>query len=321
MPLGAIGLVGWMFYTGSKRGDIIFERNPASSFPQFLKKVAAVKSANGAASIVNPPNMHAILKFVLASIGVLCTILGLRSTMLWTSFDCTISSKDPVCSRVVGNVFTLWILGSLLTLLATGLGSYHGRRLVLAVTNRLSVSVGIEYKMHPKTQVITEWHRQLNTSTSAAKTIRRQSSGYRNTADPSSKDRYPRNQGSMGRLGRFLTSLADVCAKFSALTDPAMQQDLRNRGCWKKKDKYSMFYSEYNDNAPIWALFLFLKNLVVGVMLTSCDAHLCAVPCPCGIDAASCAAGKFFNATSEMSVPTCEHSVIAPLLGVHGKVW
>jgi hypothetical protein len=48
--------------------------------------------------------------------------------------------------------------------------------------------------------------------------------------------------GTMSTMGKFLTGIADVQAKFLALTDPVMQKDLRNGGTWKKKDTYGMFY-------------------------------------------------------------------------------
>ena len=56
---------------------------------------------------------------------------------------------------------------------------------------------------------------------------------------------------------------------------------MRNRGFWKKKNTYSMFYGDFNHNGMIWAMFLMLKSLLVGVMLTTCDVEMCSVPCPC----------------------------------------
>ena len=81
-------LLGWHVYAASKRGDIVFNHNPESSWKAFLRKVAAVKSEKGAENFVNPPVIHDGIKLSLGVIGTLLCILGLRSTMMYTSFDC-----------------------------------------------------------------------------------------------------------------------------------------------------------------------------------------------------------------------------------------
>ena len=63
-----------------------------------------------------------------------------------------------------------------------------------------------------------------------------------------------------------------------------------------------MFYGDFNHNVMIWAMFLMLKSLLVGVMLTTCDVEMCSVPCPCQQNDA-----KF--------------AVRAPLISLDGKVW
>jgi len=67
VPFGLIILLGYSFYAGSKRGNIEFQRNPGSSWTSFFKKVGAVKSVNGAESVLNPPFVHGLFKTILVS--------------------------------------------------------------------------------------------------------------------------------------------------------------------------------------------------------------------------------------------------------------
>eukprot|EP00277_Geminigera_cryophila_P033060 CAMPEP_0173119776 /NCGR_PEP_ID=MMETSP1102-20130122/52014_1 /TAXON_ID=49646 /ORGANISM="Geminigera sp., Strain Caron Lab Isolate" /LENGTH=198 /DNA_ID=CAMNT_0014025501 /DNA_START=149 /DNA_END=742 /DNA_ORIENTATION=- len=194
--------------------------------------------------------------------------------MTFTGFGCNLACKwnkgpaagyascswgeDEMCPAAGPEMFVFWSLGAFLTILATtALPSKFGRKFVLAVTNLMAKSIGIEYKMHDETLVVKPWHVPTP--------------GVR--GEP----------GTMSTMGKILTGIADVQAKFLALTDPVMQKDLRNGGTWKKKDTYGMFYGDYNQNGTIWALFLLLKNLLVGIMLTSCEVSMCSVPCACGI--------------------------------------
>ena len=55
----------------------------------------------------------------------------------------------------------------------------------------------------------------------------------------------------------------------------------------------------FNHNGMVWALFLMFKNVLVGVMLTTCDVSMCTVTCPCG---------------------PSDYKVTAPLLDPPGKV-
>jgi len=102
-------------------------------------------------------------------------------------------------------------------------------------------------------------------------------------------------------MARRLTNLADIQAKLWALKSPKNLKPLRKRGKWTKKDTYFMFYGEFAKFGAFWVVFLMLKNLLVGMMLTTCEVSMCAVPCPCGMPA--------------------EYRVSAPLLNVSGKVW
>ena len=183
--------------------------------------------------------------------------------------------KDEICAATAPRAVLFWILGFLLNGLALLLGYKPGRKLVLAVTNRLSRSIGVEYRMHEYTLVVKPWHVPTP--------------GLR--GEP----------GEMSSMGKFFTTLADFTARFEALFDPTMQKDLRCIGSWKKKDTYGMFYGDFNHNGAIWAAFLMFKNLMVGAMLTSCEATMCSVPCECGAEA--------------------EFRVSAPLLAVDYKVW
>ena len=168
--------------------------------------------------------------------------------------------------------------------------------LVLFLTNSISKSIGVTYAMHPNTMAVKISYKPI----------------------PGIRD----EPGKLSGLAKTLTTIADLFAKFEALTDPQMQNDLRNRGIWTKKDTFSMFYGEHNHNGAIWALFLMFKNVVVGVMLTSCNAVLCSVPCPCGSGESSCSLGTFANSTTAVTGGFCEHVVPgAPLLGLSGKVW
>ena len=240
MPLGSLVLVGYTMFAANKRGDSQFDRNPGSSFSAFFKKVAAVRAPKGAEDLVTPRVTHGTIKFLLATTGSLLSFLGLRSTITFSSYGCEMTCKDPatgvfdlakfnaehctwgadeMCEQSGPEMFIFWILGVLLIVLAsTVLGSKYGRKFVIALTNSISKSVGIEYKMHEDTLVVKAWH----------------------TPTPGLRG----EPGVLSGTGKFLTSLANVRAQFLALTDPAMQNDLRNLGTWKKKDTFAMFYGE-----------------------------------------------------------------------------
>jgi hypothetical protein len=239
--------------------------------------------------------IHERVVFVQAVTGTLLTILGLRATMTFSAFGCKLDCRPPsgkydlfkhfvkhctwgeeeICVSSAPEMVVFWILGFLLNGLAILLQSKPGRKFVIAITNSLSKSIGVEYKMHDETLVVKPWH----------------------TPTPGLRG----EPGEMSSMAKFFTTLADTWARFNALTDPKMQKDLRCMGTWKKKDTYGMFYGDFNHNGAIWAAFLMFKNLMVGAMLTTCEATMCSVPCECGADA--------------------EFKVSAPLLGVDGKVW
>ena len=253
---------------------IVFFSSSGSSWGAFFRKVAAVKSPNGAESLAHPRVVHGAFKFVLATTGTLLNLLGLRSTMTYTSFGCNMSAvnpstqgfdlahfswgvEDPSCVESGPEMFAFWLSGTFLIVISTVLTSFHGRRFVLFVTNSLSSSIGVTYRMHDQTLVVKPWH----------------------TPTPGVRG----EPGDMNTRAKFLTWLADMSARFSALTDPEMQkvgflarvseilfhfrivhpffgidilltllQDQRNRGSWKKKDTYAMFYGDFNHNGMIW---------------------------------------------------------------------
>jgi len=290
MPVGALALLSWNLYAGSKRGEIDFQQNPGSSWGAFFKTVGAVKSEKGAETFVHPKVIHGILKFILATVGTLLNLLGLKSTMGYTSFGCEMTGgnlflpeqdrrkfswgKDESCAVSGPEMFIFWIAGTFLIVLSGLLGSKPGRGFILTLTNTLSKRIGVEYKMHAETLVIKAWH----------------------VVTPGIRG----EPGEMGGMAKFLTFMADLSAKFNALTDPEIQKSLRNRGTWKRKNTYAMFYGEYNQNGMIWAMFLMLKACLTGIMLTSCEVSMCSVPCPCG---------------------DANYTVTAPLLDLDGKVW
>ena len=250
MPLGSLALIAYSMFASLKRGDLQFDRNPGSSFSAFFKKVAAVRAPKGAEDLVTPRVTHGTIKFLLATTGSLLSFLGLRSTITFSSYGCEMTCKDPTtgvfdllkfnaehctwgedkenCPQSGPEMFIFWIVGVLLIVLAsTVLGSKYGRKFVIAITNSISKSVGIEYKMHQDTLVVKAWH----------------------TPTPGVRG----EPGEMSSTGKLLTSLANLRAQFLALTDPEMQKDLRNLGAWKKKDTYAMFYGEIvrsNDALP-----------------------------------------------------------------------
>ena len=145
-----------------------------SSWKAFFKKVAAVNAEKGAETFVHPRVVHGILKFILATIGMLLNLLGLRSTMTYTSLGCDMTAKNPStlgfdlahfswgeeesCTETGPEMLAFWLAGVFLTALSFLLGSFPGRRFVLLVTNSLSKSIGIVYKMHEQTMVIKAWH-------------------------------------------------------------------------------------------------------------------------------------------------------------------
>ena len=218
MPLGSLVLIAYTMFAANKRGDSQFDRNPGSSFSAFFKKVAAVRAPKGAEDLVTPRVTHGTIKFLLATTGSLLSFLGLRATITFSSYGCEMTCKDPatgvfdltkfkaehctwgeddMCPESGPEMFIFWILGVLLIVLAsTVLGSKYGRKFVIGITNSISKSIGIVYKMHEDTLVVKAWH----------------------TPTPGVRG----EPGEMSGTGKFLTSLSNLRAQFLALTDPGM---------------------------------------------------------------------------------------------------
>jgi hypothetical protein len=68
-------------------------------------------------------------------------------------------------------------------------------------------------------------------------------------------------------LAVFVSCMAWIQAKIEAIFDPNMLWALRHRGKWVKKDELKIFYSELNDRAIYFAVFLMIKNVIIGITL------------------------------------------------------
>ena len=61
--------------------------------------------------------------------------------------------------------------------------------------------------------------------------------------------------------------MAWVQAKVEAILSPSNLWDLRHRGKWVKTNELKVFYSESNDRGIQYALFITVKNVIVGIIL------------------------------------------------------
>jgi hypothetical protein len=191
--------------------------------------------------LAHPRVVHGAFKFVLATTGTLLNLLGLRSTMTYTSFGCTMSAinpstqafdlaffswglEDDSCVASGPEMFAFWLAGTALIALSTLLGSFHGRRFILFVTNSISGSIGITYKMHDETLVVKAWHTPIPGREGIVICLlshcQRLMTGPNHSPSPGLRG----EPGTMNGRARFLTWLADTSARLNALTDPEMQR-------------------------------------------------------------------------------------------------
>jgi hypothetical protein len=68
-------------------------------------------------------------------------------------------------------------------------------------------------------------------------------------------------------LAIFVSCMAWIQAKIEVIVDPNLLWALRHRGKWVKKDELKIFYSELNDRAIYFAVFLMIKNVIIGITL------------------------------------------------------
>ena len=69
-------------------------------------------------------------------------------------------------------------------------------------------------------------------------------------------------------LAAFISCMAWIQAKLEAIFDPSNVWALRHRGKWVKKNNLKIFYSELNDRGIYFAVFLMIKNVLIGIILT-----------------------------------------------------
>ena len=72
---------------------------------------------------------------------------------------------------------------------------------------------------------------------------------------------------SQSLLVGLVSCMAWVQAKVEAILSPSNLWDLRHRGKWVKTNELKVFYSESNDRGIQYALFITVKNVIVGIIL------------------------------------------------------
>ena len=65
----------------------------------------------------------------------------------------------------------------------------------------------------------------------------------------------------------FVSCAAWIQAKVETMFDPANLWSLSHRGKWVKKDALKVYYSELNDRGIYFAVFLMIKNVLIGITL------------------------------------------------------
>ena len=70
-----------------------------------------------------------------------------------------------------------------------------------------------------------------------------------------------------GLLHGLVWLMAWIQAKIETSLDDSLLWNLRHRGHWIKKDNLKIFYTDLNDRGVYFAVFLTIKNVIIGVVL------------------------------------------------------
>jgi hypothetical protein len=176
-----------------------------------------------------PEVTHIIFKLLLALGGALSIFLAISA------------ATDP--DRKTSRVVLLFVFGFLMLLVARFVSKRTGRRLVLLWTNVLASYCGNRFEMLEGGAVV---QRKVQRVSYVQKLV------IRVTWWP---------------MMCFIWTMAWIQAKLEAMVDPDHLWELRHRGKWTKEDSLKTFYGEYNDRGAYFAVFLMIKNILLGMVL------------------------------------------------------
>ena len=188
--------------------------------------------------LFRPHIVHYVIKMFLGLLGALLLFLAISFV------------SNPKTSLV--QTVLLFIFGFVLLSLAALTSHRPGRRVVIAVTNVISAHLGKKFIMVESDAVI-EIERKLSVT-----------------------DSYSFHCSSL-LISSIVTCSAWMLAKLEVLLDPDNLWQLSHRGRWVKKDELKIYYSELNDRGIFFAVFLIIKNVIVGITLADSPSLVGAV--------------------------------------------
>uniref|UniRef100_A0A6T8A0N1 Tyrosine-protein kinase ephrin type A/B receptor-like domain-containing protein n=1 Tax=Cryptomonas curvata TaxID=233186 RepID=A0A6T8A0N1_9CRYP len=148
--------------------------------------------------------------------------------------------SDP--NNDIVRTILLFVFGFISLIIAATLSYKPGRNVVVFLTNILAHHVGKRFTIVEGNAVVEQNRDYTETHSIVLKVYRI-------------------------LLAFFVSCMAWIQAKIEVILDPSMLWALRHRGKWVKKDELKVFYSELNDRAIYFAVFLMIKNVIIGITL------------------------------------------------------
>ena len=208
----------------------------ASKEIRFYKKMRAgswiayfseIWNAEGSSYLFCRPHIvHYLIKVFFAVAGALLLFLAV-------SF-----ASDPTKS-VFQTVF-FFVIGSSLLVFASTLSCRPGRKLVVSLTNVIAAHLEKRFVMLKGGAIVEERHQLSLPNCFCTKVCSR-------------------------AVSAIIFCFAWIQAKVEAILDPYNIWILSHRGRWVKKNELKVYYTELNDRGIFFALFVIIKNVIIGI--------------------------------------------------------
>jgi membrane protein implicated in regulation of membrane protease activity len=236
IPIGFIGVaVSWYMNAFSSK-QIRFVKESKNVRSEYFKNVVSAKGSVREAC--TPAVTHAVFKTIFATFGAAFAVYGI-----------TVIVPSPWQAGIS------IVLGAFFLLLARRFStSKFGRSAVVALTNQFASFSGQRYRLEKKVVKLNFQSKKSNTFWVIHTDEKFVPSG----------DDCLHSVKSM-----FISGVSFLKAKIDAVSDQKMLDSLRSRGKWKKADSLKLFYEESTSFGFFFQMFILIKNLLVGLLITS----------------------------------------------------
>jgi hypothetical protein len=227
-PVGFTIYVGYKLWLSLRSDSIKFSRKKDSgSWSAYFRKIYVAEGSPN--RFCRPSVIHYSVKSFFAISGAFLLLLGI-------SFASDSRQVEPGNGSL--QIILLFAFGCLSLFLSFMISFSLGRRIVVTITNVLAYHLAKSF-VTAKSGSVTEI-----------------------AIDP---PKYSVFHHSI--LSNLVCFMSWIQAKIETMFNPLNLWDLRHRGKWVKKNEMKVFYSELNDRGLYFAVFLLMKNVIIGIML------------------------------------------------------